>query len=263
MGARPPRSDRLGRPIGSADLTAQDEGTRTAVGAARERGDRIVVVAAVALVLLPLVVSAAAVGLGVGEPWYPWSDWALTEMQVRDVGRHPVELGLYSRDGWGHPGPILFYLLALPYRLVGGHPVGLLLGALVINGASVVAMAWLARRRGGVPLLLCTLLAGAVVLSALGADLWQDPWVCYVTTLPFGVLLFLSWAMACGDRWALPAGAVLTTFLAQTHVGFVAVAVPVFLWGAGSLAWRVGRSGERGTGSRWSCGGGIERCPSP
>ena len=57
------------------------------------------------------------------------------------MGRHPVLIGLYSRDGWSHPGPLLYYTLALPYRLTGGNPAGLLVGALAVNGAAVGGMA--------------------------------------------------------------------------------------------------------------------------
>ena len=41
----------------------------------------------------------------------------------------------------------------------------------------------------------------------------------------------LVWGMACRDRWALPIAAVVATFLAQTHVGFVPVALGLFAWG--------------------------------
>jgi hypothetical protein len=93
-------------------------------------------------------------------------------------------------------------------------------------------MALLARRRGGVPLMLLTLLGCALLMRMLGADFLQDPWNCFITTLPFGLLIFLSWAMWGREAWALPAAAALATFLAQVHVGFVALAPPLVAWGA-------------------------------
>ena len=155
---------------------------------------------------------------------------------MRDVGHHPVLIGLYSRDGWSHPGPILFYLLAVPYRLTGGSSVGLQLGALLINGAAIVGMALVARRRGGTPLLLCTLLGCGLLVRTLGPDFVRDPWVCYITVIPFGLMVLLSWSMACGDTWALPVGAGVASYLAQTHVGYVALAVPVAGLGCGLLS---------------------------
>jgi hypothetical protein len=189
------------------------------------------------LALLPLVISAIAQAITVGNSYYPYSDWGGMELFVRDIGHHPVLVGLYSRDGWSHPGPIIFYLLAIPYRLTGSSSVGLQLGALIINGAAIVGMALVARRRGGTPLLLCTLLGVGLLVRTLGPDFVRDPWVCYVTVIPFGLMVLLSWAMACGETWALPVGAALTSYLVQSHVEYLALAFPLLVWGAVCLVW--------------------------
>lgn len=204
-------------------------------------GDRAVARLALGLTLLPLAAAAVMLVTVVGGDYHPLSDHALTEMQVRSVGRDEVLVGLYSRDVWNHPGPALFYLLAPFYWLTGGLSVGVNLGALAINGAAVAGMGLLARRRGGTPLLLVTLLGNALLMRMLGAEFLRDPWNCFVTTLPFGLLVFLAWSMWQGDTWAFPLGAVVTTYLAQTHVGFVLLATPLFAWGAAGLvvgAWR-------------------------
>jgi hypothetical protein len=52
--------------------------------------------------------------------------------------------------------------------------------------------------------------------------------------------------MACGDTWALPVGVGVASFLAQTHVGYVALAVPLLVWGALSLVWLAARRKRRG-----------------
>jgi hypothetical protein len=168
--------------------------------------------------------------------YQPAGDWALTELRVRDVGHHPVVAGLYSRDGWSHPGPMMFYVLAPLYRLLGSTSTAIDVGAVVINGAAVAGMAFVARRRGGAPLLLCTLLGVALLVRTLGSGFVADPWNPFVTVLPFALLLFLVWAMTCGEAWALPAGVVTATFLAQTHVGFVVLALPLLAVGAVWLA---------------------------
>ncbi|MEO6467652.1 MAG: hypothetical protein ABIP21_01020, partial [Acidimicrobiia bacterium] len=80
------------------------------------------------LVLVPLVVSAVIVLSGA--PATAIRDHALMELRVRDVGVHPVQLGLYSRDGWSHPGPLLFFTLAIPYRVLGESTSGMVVGAL-------------------------------------------------------------------------------------------------------------------------------------
>jgi hypothetical protein len=196
--------------------------------------------------MVPLVVAAVALVVDVGADYHPWSDQALIELQTRDVGRHPVLIGLYSREGWNHPGPALFYLLALPYRLSGGASIGVNLGTLLINGSAIAGMALVAKRRGGTPLLLLTLVGCALLVRALGPDYMRDPWVPSIPVLPFGLLVFLTWAMACGETWALPVAAAVASFCVQTHVGYLPLAVSLLAWGA---AWLVVRA-RRGARDR-------------
>lgn len=187
---------------------------------------------ALGLSFLPFVVAAIVLVVRVRGSYLPMADHALTEMHVRDVGHHPVLTGLYSRDDWSHPGPMLFYLLAPVYWLTRGSSIALNLGALAINAASVAGIAFVARRRGGTTLMLWSLLACSLLIRTLSADFVRDPWNNYVVTLPFALLIFLVWAMVCGERWAVPAGVVVASFLAQTHVGFFVLAVPLFAFGA-------------------------------
>jgi hypothetical protein len=187
--------------------------------------------AAIGVVLLPFVISAIALVVDVGTNYFPGSDTALTELQTSDIGRHPVLVGLYSRDGWYHPGPALFYALVLPYRLAGSNSIGLSLGALLINGVAIAGIAIVARRRGGIPLMLLTLMGCTVLVRALGPDFVRDPWNPYIPVLPFGLLVFLTWEMTCGEAWALPVGVGVASFCVQTHVGFAPIAIPLLVWG--------------------------------
>jgi hypothetical protein len=185
----------------------------------------------VALVVLPFLVSAVATAIR-GSGYNPISDYAMTELRVRDALHFDVLTGLYSRSDWNHPGPLLFYALAPFYFLTGHASVGMNLGALAINGLSVAGIAWLSWRRGGTVTLLCALLGCALVMRTMGADFLYDPWNNYVVTLPFGLLLFCIWSLAAGDRIALPVATVAASFLAQTHVGFVLLALPLLAIGA-------------------------------
>ena len=197
-------------------------------------GDRLAAIA-LAFTLLPLVVSAVALVVKVGGDYAAGSDIGLTELRTFDVGRHPVLLGPYSREGWNHPGPALFYALALPYRLTGSHSIGLTLGALLINGLAIAGVALVALRVAGVPCMLLSLVGCAVLLRSLGPAFLRDPWNPYITVLPFGLLVFLTWAMTRGEAWALPIGAGVASFCVQTHVGYAPIAVPLLVWGAISL----------------------------
>jgi hypothetical protein len=186
-----------------------------------------------AVTLLPFAVGIVVLVAVVGGDYHPAHDIAQIELRVRDIGHHEVSLGPYSRDGWYHPGPAMFYLLAVPYRMLGGgSSVGLGVGALLINGGAVAGMAVVARRRGGTPLLLITLACCGLLIRSLGHDFLRDPWNPSLPVLAFGLVLFLSWAMTCGDVWALPIGAAVASFVVQTHIGYLALALPLVVWGA-------------------------------
>lgn len=203
--------------------------------------DRVLFRTAVALAVLPLMVSAVATVTTLGNRYHTNSDRALIELRVRDVGHHAVLLGPCCRDRWSHPGPALFYLLAAPYKLTGSRSYGLLLGALVINAAAVVGIAFVARRRGGLPLVLCSLVVIALVMRAQGPNLFRDFWNPYVTLLPFLLVVFLAWSLGCGDFWALPVGVGVASFVVQSQVGDVLVTATPIVWG---LAWSVISSGR-------------------
>jgi hypothetical protein len=196
-----------------------------------------------AFTVLPFLVCAVALLVFARNEYRPISDFAQTEMHVRDIGRHQVLVGLFSREDWAHPGPMLFYLIAPFYWLTGGSSIGMYVGALAINAAAVAGMAIIAWRRGGTPMLLCTLVACALVMRTLGAAFISDPWNNYIVTLPFGLMLFATWALMCGDRWALPVATITASFLAQTHVGNVILALPLLVFGAAWLVVPVLRRG--------------------
>ncbi len=206
---------------------------------------------ALTLTVAPLVVSAVALLLGHGD-YVAIGDLAATELITRDVGRYAVELGPYSRDGWHHPGPALYYVLAVPYRLFGSTAAALDVGALLVNGASIGAMAFVARRRGGVPLALLTLVGASLLMRTMGPDDLRLPWNPYITVLPYGLLVFLTWAMTCRERWALPAAVAVGSFIAQTHIGYLPLAVPLVALGATWLVAATGSASRRsGTAPGW------------
>ena len=141
---------------------------------------------ALGLTLLPLLVSGIALVVDVGNSYLPTADYAYTELLTRDVGHHQVLTGLFSRQEWNHPGPALYYLLALPYRLTGGASIGLHLGVLLINAAAIAGMAAIARRRGGTPLMLLTLVGCGLLVRSLGIEVVGNPWNCFMPSCPSG-----------------------------------------------------------------------------
>jgi hypothetical protein len=167
--------------------------------------------------LVPFVVSTVTVLVG-ARGYTSFGDNALTELTVRDVGRHAVEVGVFNRFGWHHLGPALFYVLAPVYRALGSHSFGLLIGALLLNAAAVVGVALVARRRAGVGFAVAAL-AGATILSnSLGSVFLRSPWTPNLIVLPFMLVVLLSWSLAEGDTVALPWAALVASFIVQMHL---------------------------------------------
>lgn len=191
----------------------------------------------VALVLAPYTVGIVAVLTGIGSEFHSTGDDAINELRIRDIGTHAVLLGPYSRDGWSHLGPAMYYALVGPYRALGSHSSGLLVGALLINGASALGVVTIARRVGGRTIMLVLALAMSVVAIHLGAEFLRDPWNPHLPVLPFGLLIIACWGLACGRIWLLPVVALVASFCAQTHVGYIPIAAALVAWGlVGALA---------------------------
>jgi hypothetical protein len=245
----PPRST-----TGPAE--AGDSGT--AAGEAEDTGeDRRLAWATYALAVLPFAVAAVAVLAGVGGDYLPAGDLAMTEMHIRDIGRHEVLVGLFSRLTWSHPGPLQFYLVAPFYWLTGGSSAGMVAGALALNGATAAGMVAVARRRGGTPAALSTVVATGLLVRTLGTEFLGDSWNLTLTVLPLALLVLLTWSLLAGDVVLLPVAAVVTTFLVQTHAGFVLIAAPLLALGAGAAAVRALR-GRGATGAEAGHGNGAE-----
>ena len=108
--------------------------------------------------------------------WLPIGDYRTLQLRVSDVGGSQTPLvGVYSRYQWNHPGPLLLYTLALPYRLFGSTDVGLLLGALLINLATIATTLWIAYRAGRRAFTLVGLFVALLCLGMNPAGL-ADPW---------------------------------------------------------------------------------------
>jgi hypothetical protein len=196
---------------------------------------------AIALAVLPFLVSAVALVARVGGDYRPSADEAWIELQIRDIGHHAVLLGPYSRFGWFHPGPLLYYLLWLPYRVTGSTGASLAIAALTLNAVVVVAIALVARKRGGLSLVVLTLVLLGVLGLGEGAQFFRDVWNPDITVLAFVLLALVAWSMSCGEAWALPVGIGVGTFLVQTHVGYGLVTAVLLLAGAVGAAITLSR----------------------
>lgn len=178
---------------------------------------------ALGVALLPVLVSLVRAGT---DHYLPAADFALVELQVRAVGTHATPLlGAWSRFGWQHPGPILFYLLAIPYRLAGTAPIGLQVGAAIINAAAIGGCLALVRRHGAAAIWLMALALGVLQLG-FDANLLRDDWNASMVVLPFALLIVAAIEARDGSRAALAVVPIAATFVAQTHVAYVVLSLP-------------------------------------
>jgi hypothetical protein len=178
------------------------------------------------VVLLAALPGLAAVPMLFRRGYSPGTDHALLELGARHVTAGVIEVGPYSRNGWFHPGPSIYYLIAGPYLVTGRHSIGILLGALIVNIAALVAIGIVVRRRAGTAAALASLGVLLVMLRAIPAPVLADPWNPYLPMLAFALLLVLGWSAVENHRH-LPALPVLASICVQAHVGYLPPCVAV------------------------------------
>ncbi|MEY2453572.1 MAG: hypothetical protein QOD92_3146 [Acidimicrobiaceae bacterium] len=199
---------------------------------------------------MPLLLATAPVATAVltliGQRWTPTGDQALEVLRVRDVGGpHGTLVGAYSRWGWAHPGPLLFWQLA-PFDIAFGD-LGVLLGVGLANLVATAGIVAVCFRRGGTALASLGALVVLLLVRSFGMDLLVDPWNPYVALLPFFLMIVLVWSTLCDDLIALPLAVVLGSYLIQTHVGYLPMAAGLIAVGftvAVARAWRAYTSAD-------------------
>lgn len=205
-------------------------------------------VAVVSLFVVPVLASLWAV---VTSSWIPVSDFAVLEAHIRDVGTSNSPLtGPFSRFGFDHPGPVLADVLAVPYRLMGDDPRGMLIGAVLVNAVAVTYVACAALRRGTRFALWTGVLVNLLLWSqASTSGALLSPWNPYVALLPFLAAAFACWRLSEGSRTAVLAVVLAGSWSVQCHVGYLPLVIPMAAYG-GTTAWRRGALRSR-AGLRW------------
>jgi hypothetical protein len=232
-------------------LPAEDVGPRAApLLAARQRGaTRVMFVVALVLAAAPLVVDGAH---ALHSGWKPAGDEAFVVLRVHDVftGHTPtigMPAGTAGDKRSSHLGPLEFWLLAVPYRLSGRSPAGIVLGVAALSVAWVVAIGLVARRLGGPIFGIASLVVTAWLVLALGPGIAHTPFNPTVGLLPLALLVLMVAAVTRGDLVLLPGVAFVASWVAQAHLSYLGItAVLVLCCGAGALAAmrRMRRSGQ-------------------
>lgn len=199
--------------------------------------------AAVTTVVLGFVVAAVVV---LRTPWVPVADDALIELRVRDVPGHLPLVGVWSRFGWSHPGPLQLWLLAIPYRLLSTSS-ALFVGMLGVHLVAILLAWWLARRIA-LSAGWATLIALLAVMAAVSGPMARGIWNPYVALVLAGTLLVAAWSTAERDGWGLVALVGVGSLLVQAHVATLPLVAIAAVTSLGLASW----SGRRPGAHPWS-----------
>jgi hypothetical protein len=187
------------------------------------RRERVFVAGVAAGASLPVIVATIR-SLVAG--WMPLGDQGIIATRAYDVfTTHTPLLGQYSEASTVtgqptySPGPLLYWILALPARF--GAPASLTLTIALLNVACIGAVVVLAHRRGGRPLALLTGIAIALVCLSLSAESLHDIFNPSAALFPFLLLVFLCWSLACGDLRLLPLTVLVASLVVQCQLGYV------------------------------------------
>lgn len=158
--------------------------------------------------------------------WVPSSDPAYMGIRSLDVGTSDTPLnGQPSTSGQyvegyvnvNHLGPLHFYMMAVPIRLLG-LSAGMLSVSLVIVSTCILLMAWLTYRRVG-PLggALGVAVIGLITFTT-GASGLMNPVSSNMAGYPLYCSALLVWCLLRGDIRLLPLATAMVAFAAQQHL---------------------------------------------
>jgi hypothetical protein len=186
-----------------------------------------------------------------GHPYVPVSDQANIDLRIRDVWTFSANTpltGVYSRFGWNHPGPIMYYLLALFSGVTGEQAWATLVGNALLQGVAIVWIARLAWKYGGFRWMVPWLTVIALSYVAAKPTVLLAVWNPNITFPFFALFLLQSWLVGLGHARRLIGLAFVATFLVQTHVGYAFLVLVIAGWALVRL-WlvehRAGRSLRR------------------
>jgi hypothetical protein len=156
---------------------------------------------------------------------------ALIELATRHAARGEQLLGPYSRFGFHHPGPAMFYVLAPLYAASGGLFASMLFTALVANTVLLGAAAWTAWRAGRGEALIPALLVLPLLALYIRPSYLCSVWNPNLAIVPFLAALLALAAVVAGRIAFLPLAVGAGSLALQCHLG---VLLP--LAAAGGLA---------------------------
>ncbi|MFI5048223.1 MAG: hypothetical protein ACHQIG_14255, partial [Acidimicrobiia bacterium] len=198
--------------------------------------------------VLPLAVIAVVVVVRAGY-FVPRFDYAIQELAVQEAARAQRLLGPYSRFGFNHPGPLLFYANVPAYLVLGKNAgLSMVLTRLVIDAACIATIVVLVDRIGR----RSAAWGAAVGLTwfelRAGLEWFRDPWNPYVIVLPVVLALVAGAALVDappGRRWRAVVLVVAGSFAVQSHIAAAPLVGVAILLGVIGFVRSARRPGTR------------------
>ena len=201
---------------------------------ALRRHDRVLrPLAAVTLTLIALAPVLIVMAQRWGIHYQPVADQSVLDLRIRDatsLGPNFPLTGPYSRFGWDHPGPTIYYLQAAFEVLTSREPWSVVVSNSLLQGVAIVWMATIAYRNLGLRWL--TVWLAVITLAYVGTGPWvfTQVWNPHVAFPFFGLFIVQAWVVAMGRARHLAGFLVVGSFLVQTHVGYVLPVLVVASW---------------------------------
>lgn len=206
------------------------------------------------IALSPVAVLLVRQFTELGNRTVPCCDFAALELGTRAFLRGEQLVGLYSREGWRHPGPAPFLWSSLTRPLPGHsfaeHQIAAVLLALVAM-VTVIAASWGQVKPVGRSVIIALV---AVFLLRFGVDTFRAPWNPYEASL-WTIVAVVSTAVFVQVKSAKWVGVTVLSgsMAAQTHVG-AAPSIVVCLTVIAMIVFR-NRQSRSMVRAAWTTGG--------
>lgn len=173
-----------------------------------------------AIALIPLCVLVVRQFLELGNDTVPCCDFAALELGTRAFLRGEQFVGLYSREGWRHPGPATFLWSSLfrplPGQSFAEHQVAM--SVLSLSALSAVIIGTWRHVTAASRSLVIVLVA--VFIARFGVDAMRVPWNPYAASM-WTLIAVIGTAVFCQRRtpWTAGIAVFAGSMAAQSHVG--------------------------------------------
>lgn len=179
------------------------------------------------LALIPLVAVFFSV---VGKSWSPTNDLSIIDLRSRDIFSSDSPLtGLFSRRGWSHPGPAMFYILA-PFSWFKTSDGSMLRIGWVLIDCVILGAASLLAWRVGKVIFLVTIFTELLSFLALPSGVHRVPWNPWMPVPMLILLLVLAMRVNLGRTRDIIGLFVLGSIMIQIHASTAPIVVAIIGW---------------------------------